>query len=495
MHTSSAAEFLAVFGSRFCWGFLGIAFVRLWIQYYIHSFYFMVDIGELSIASKLFRGVLILILAAVLARTGLSPRGEALWRWLSFVLMMLSGILFFLQMQLSPSNMALGTLGAFSGAVGVIWGGGMWMQLFVRMRPGEAFLYIVGSLGLGSLLGFLFGFLPDVAAAAALLFVPVLIFLAESQARRALNARNEDDMQLALCDDVYDEEPKTTFAYLLAGMSLFVFTLGTAQGFPSGGAVFSGALQAVHQLSVVALSGGAIVWVLVAGRGFRFRVVWAFEAMLAIGSLACYLAGSAVPTTYGATLAVIPITLWLGIAFLVARDISCHTSLPAYVVLGLLYGTYTVMFNLGRLASLFFGGFFEQSVIALGIMVFLLGVSIVLVLMNPLPRKRPLFADLSSARGAACDGRQNAVGGASLGLADKTIDALSELAERRGLTERELQIALYLARGRSRRYISETLYLSENTVRNHMRNIYHKLEVHTKQEFIDLVERESRMRP
>lgn len=479
-----------MYGSRFCWGFLGIAFVRLWIQYYIHSFYFMVDIGELSIASKLFRGVLILILAAVLSRTGLSSKGEALWRWLSFVLMMLSGIFFFLQMQLSSSDMLFGTLGAFFGAVGVIWGGGMWMQLYVRMRPAEAFLYIVGSLGLGSLLGFVFGFLPDVVAAAALLFVPVLIFLAESQARRALEARGEDDVQIALCDKAYDTEPKSTFVYLMAGMSLFVFTLGTAQGFPSGGTVFSGALQAVHQLSVVALTAGVIAWVLVAGRGISFRVVWSVEAMLAIGSLACYLAGSSVPTTYGATLAVIPITLWLGIAFLVARDISCHISVPAYVVLGVLYGTYTVMFNLGRLASLFFGGFFEQSVIALGGMVFLLGVSIVLVLLNPLPRTRPLFADLSSVRTAARDGLRNeSLEGASLGLAGEAADALHEMAERHGLTERELQIAFYLARGRSRRYISEALYLSENTVRNHMRNIYHKLNVHTKQEFIDLLER------
>jgi DNA-binding NarL/FixJ family response regulator len=41
--------------------------------------------------------------------------------------------------------------------------------------------------------------------------------------------------------------------------------------------------------------------------------------------------------------------------------------------------------------------------------------------------------------------------------------------------------------GRSRPYIAETLFLSENTVRSHVKHIYQKMQVHTRQELLDMV--------
>lgn len=45
-----------------------------------------------------------------------------------------------------------------------------------------------------------------------------------------------------------------------------------------------------------------------------------------------------------------------------------------------------------------------------------------------------------------------------------------------------------LARGRNRRYISEKLVVSEETVKSHVSSIYAKLGVHTQQELLDVVE-------
>ena len=61
------------------------------------------------------------------------------------------------------------------------------------------------------------------------------------------------------------------------------------------------------------------------------------------------------------------------------------------------------------------------------------------------------------------------------------------MGERYGLTEREEEVLAQLARGRSATYIGEALYLSPNTVRGHIKKIYVKLGVHSKQELIDLV--------
>lgn len=63
------------------------------------------------------------------------------------------------------------------------------------------------------------------------------------------------------------------------------------------------------------------------------------------------------------------------------------------------------------------------------------------------------------------------------------------VAHEGGLTDREAEILVYLARGRTKAYIADALFVTENTVRSHVRNIYSKLGVHTRQELLDLLER------
>jgi DNA-binding NarL/FixJ family response regulator len=50
------------------------------------------------------------------------------------------------------------------------------------------------------------------------------------------------------------------------------------------------------------------------------------------------------------------------------------------------------------------------------------------------------------------------------------------------LTERELGILRLVARGRLNREIAGDLFISENTVRNHIRNILDKLQMHSRVE-------------
>lgn len=70
-----------------------------------------------------------------------------------------------------------------------------------------------------------------------------------------------------------------------------------------------------------------------------------------------------------------------------------------------------------------------------------------------------------------------------------TLDQSCEaLGIRRGLTQRELDVVKHIVRGRDRHAIAERLFISEGTVKVHMRNIYQKLDIHSKQELITLVE-------
>ena len=62
------------------------------------------------------------------------------------------------------------------------------------------------------------------------------------------------------------------------------------------------------------------------------------------------------------------------------------------------------------------------------------------------------------------------------------------VAKRAGLSGRESEVLELLYRGHSAKRIAEELYVSENTVRSHTNNIYKKLDVHSKQELMQVIE-------
>lgn len=62
------------------------------------------------------------------------------------------------------------------------------------------------------------------------------------------------------------------------------------------------------------------------------------------------------------------------------------------------------------------------------------------------------------------------------------------VAQRFGLTERESEIMMMLAKGRNLPFIQDQLYLSRSTVSTHRQHIYQKTGVHSQQELIDLVQ-------
>ena len=63
----------------------------------------------------------------------------------------------------------------------------------------------------------------------------------------------------------------------------------------------------------------------------------------------------------------------------------------------------------------------------------------------------------------------------------------SLISERYSLTQREHEVLALLAHGRSKAYIADAFIISENTVRGHVKRLYAKLGVHSKQELLDLV--------
>ena len=94
-----------------------------------------------------------------------------------------------------------------------------------------------------------------------------------------------------------------------------------------------------------------------------------------------------------------------------------------------------------------------------------------------------------------------AQGGASMSpqMAGKLFDVCRQLLRHQGLmqsrkptlTGRELEVLQLVAKGHTSREIGELLYISENTVKNHIRNILDKLGLHSRNEAVLYAVREN----
>lgn len=69
-------------------------------------------------------------------------------------------------------------------------------------------------------------------------------------------------------------------------------------------------------------------------------------------------------------------------------------------------------------------------------------------------------------------------------------DACAGVGRHFGLTNRETEVLELLSRGRTTSYIADSLGIAYNTAKGHVRNLYAKCDVHSREEVIDLVERE-----
>ena len=78
---------------------------------------------------------------------------------------------------------------------------------------------------------------------------------------------------------------------------------------------------------------------------------------------------------------------------------------------------------------------------------------------------------------------------ATLANRDTTEDRAQHVAAPK-LTDREMEVLKLVARGMNNRDIAKELYISENTVKNHVRNILEKLQIHSRMEAVMLAVRQ-----
>lgn len=164
-------------------------------------------------------------------------------------------------------------------------------------------------------------------------------------------------------------------------------------------------------------------------------------------------------------------------------DLSKKSGVSAIVIFAVLNGVLYAATGLGTVAgSLLLAnndfGFSTLAAIAL--------VLVYVIAMATTAMNRP------KERMAAKRGDRSENGAPKDGGAYDNID-LSELqsqtlAKRASFSKRETEVLVFLSKGRDVPFIAEALYLSKNTIRTHIKNIYRKTGTHDRQELLNLVE-------
>lgn len=528
------------FGAPFMPCFLGLAALRVWLQVNEFGGYAQSDNGIITILSNLTYGLTFLIAAAIAWRKPPTPRTEHAIAFIAAALMLVAPLL--MLAGLAPNAGVVATAGALLVGVAGAFGGGMWACAYTRLPLKPALMYAFASLALGSLGGLAISFLPEGSRYIASLFMPALSLLCFERTRAytgdmplgepagnshgASLQANASHEQSALANEScrasenqtsrrsagaatmrfgkaasrpYDNEPKLSLALIIGGIAVFGLALGLSRGFPAGSPVpFGLPVRFVHQLGVVAISAGFLWWIGAKGRHISFSLLWRLEIVIAATGAFILMVLPGAATEIAVAIVNIADTLMLCVLFITAQDVARHSSLHPFVIFGGAWAARVLSRNLGRTVVFALSPMTQSESTVLGVIVFALSLSMVCLLTDNLPRTRKLFiyddesgeaaASHTASDPAAYETESEGSTAANAAAASSYEQVREWLRTKHGLTAREIDVALLIARGRSKTFIANELFISENTVRTHSKNVYTKLGIHSREELISLFE-------
>ena len=261
---------------------------------------------------------------------------------------------------------------------------------------------------------------------------------------------------------------------ILFGVAVYSFAIGAVKGVPvQADPVPFVALTVVHHGVEIVLAAAMLWWVLVRGRLINFSGLW--RAVLLFTAAALFFLPVAGPAAVPWLLlgAGIAQTLVVMLLWAMLADVAHHSTASPLVIFASGWLAYSLPLALGETAGVLLGQL-ESPAIAVAMLAYVVTVTVVLALNDSAFAQRRIFADLDVA--------------APVPAVFESLDAGCErLGAECGLTVREVEVLQMLVKGRSKSYIAETLFISENTVRSHSKHIYQKLGVHSKQEVLDLL--------
>ena len=460
---------------------LGLMTIHMWIYCTTHR---ESPSDDVSIMSVMYLALSALLIVLVL-RTARAPFPDAFSERMDVgagFCLAAAAVLLALPLASGAAGVALG---AALGGVGIGWAYMRWGEFYSKLDIHYATPLILLTMALGSVGKTIIDLLPAVPATVVLVCLPVVTFAA---LRRSL-ATVPDAPEPAR---YYNGRTIGSLWRLAAGIAVYSLTVGIIQS------LFLEAEPSPYVASVLVHHGGEVllslalfVWVVGLKRGLSFSRTWRLVLLLVATALifAPYL-----EEVFGSSLfALIRIaqTFLILFLFLALADVARHSTYRPITVFAAGWVAYSLPFALGKIVGDMLHVWGHNASVTMSLIVWVLVIVTLFFLDESSAGNHLVFTELNDGGGEDTPAKR-------MGSMQQTLDgqgASDELAlrcaamtEAYGLTPRESEILDLLARGRSKAYIADALFISENTVRGHVKRLYAKLDVHSKQELVDRVE-------
>ena len=381
----------------------------------------------------------------------------------------------------SPSQIALFLVSALATGIGSAWYNAAWGLQMTRLAGTDTVVALCGSYILSAFLYYVASHLPMGAFLVIVALSPVgsaaalnIVAAPAPEAPKTADESGERDESLIQDSRVFGIK-------IMQAAFLFGIVLGSIQGIMN-------ARSDVQQMSehssvllvclTIPLAG--IVWYIKNAKAQsspteRFVMVYRIALLTMVGALL-------VASVEGRPSAILHVVMLSGYTFfkIVVWALLCQLGRSGGIspVRIVAWGEATLSFALlvGNLAlqTLLLSGNWPDAVVrtVIPLCVALLLVAYIFILSE---RRVIAIDELGKAKEAETPAR-------------RFQDRFDALVRRYGLTPREADVARLFVRGRSTSRIAEDLYISTGTVATHLRNVYHKTQVHSRQELLDLVE-------
>ena len=415
----------------------------------------------------------------------------------SLALMLASSVCVYLSPVLEPAN-AMAQVRNITCALGMVWGGAMWMDIAARMTQKHMFAGFVAGFAVSCAANIMGSHLPLQTASLVNLLMPALSVTLCWYASKV--TAGQSSMSAWAANSPSKPVSRDTRIMLFTTIALLSFVFGIAFGYPNGQPrVLPALMRDAYLLFDIVVLAGLLWWVCERSNSLGLSALPLLLGALAAASIALLTVDPNDESGISMALLRSATTLCGFFAVLAAYHVgSSGWHSPTYA-LGVYYALgHMAFFGAGRLMSARAGvSLIPEALLAI-LMVCLIA-SIVCAVRCEMAAESSL---VEVRRGCmnAVDGVVRAAHGntatqtttgteaADSSTATPTQASFDAICDAHDLTERERTITRLLLRGRNRRVIAEDLGYAENTVRNYIRSIYLKLDVHTKQELIDCFE-------
>lgn len=445
--------------------YLGICAPHVWIYCVVHRA--DMDFGDVKIGIPLYLALsLFMLLIMLLSWRGKMKQIAPLLDWPLAAFQAAATV--FLVLPLPITGAASATVAALAAGIGVAWLYLRWAPFYAKLDIRNTIACIFGAMALGSVLKVPIDLLPPIPAVVVLALLP---FASAALARRAQRHEPPCEQEPRL---FYEENPTSIPWKILFGVAAYSFIIGVIQGMPiQADPTPFWILTSVHHGAEVVVAGIVLWWVFAKRGLLRFSGLWrAILLFTATGLFFLPVIGAA---WAGWALVLISIaqTLVVMLFWTMLADVAHHSRTSPYVIFGSGWIAYSLSFALGELFGKL-AGFHGAGSAVLTLMAYVLTIAAVFALNESNFSQRRIFADLD-------------VPAPEQSMFASIDDGCRLLGEERGLTSREIEVLQLLCKGRSKSYVAESLFISENTVRSHAKHIYAKLGVHSKQEILDII--------